>query len=83
MKKDVTESHDADDCAAHKEQALRSAFCHAAAAGNTIVVEDLLDAGVDVNKCFNALECAAENGRVDTLQLLLPKYDNVLVYDRQ
>jgi ankyrin repeat protein len=57
--------------------ALRAAFCHAAAAGETIVVEKLLEAGVDLSECFDALERAAENGRTETLKLLLPKFDNL------
>jgi len=61
-----------------KEQALLSAFCHAAAAGDTAMVENLVKAGVDVRNCFDALEHADGKGHMETLKLILPKYDGHL-----
>lgn len=63
-----------------KEQAFRSAFCHAAAAGDTVMLEYLENAGAlaDVTNCVDALERAAEKGHKEALQFLLPKYDGSL-----
>lgn len=69
--------------AKEKEQALHAAFCLAAAANDTVMLEQLEKAGAleDVRRNIDALECAADKAHLETLRFLLPKFDGDLWAD--